>query len=221
MVPFPGTSPEPGSCILDQLQEGRRWLADTSVKGVAVIKLRGDEIRSWIFLIWTPQCSIQHNLPHSTPGPPGWHWDHWCCTLLVYIVSHWPPTIGKVQLREHKSGWLSRNFLKLNGINAEVFLISSKTTTHPSPSHHHQWIPCTLLSPSQEPLRHSGHHNFICTPHSNITRTAFLHLRHISRLRPSLSQSSTEILVHSFVISRIHDCKCPPHQTLRQTHQQT
>ena len=43
MIPFPGTSPEPGSCILDQLQEGRRWLADTSVKGVAVIKLRGDE----------------------------------------------------------------------------------------------------------------------------------------------------------------------------------
>lgn len=43
MVPFLGTSQEPGSCILDQLQAGRRWLADTSVKGVAVIKLGGDE----------------------------------------------------------------------------------------------------------------------------------------------------------------------------------
>ena len=39
--------------------------------------------------------SVQHwyYLPHTTPWPPGWHWDHWCCTPLVYIVPHWLPTL--------------------------------------------------------------------------------------------------------------------------------
>ncbi len=38
---------------------------------------------------------------------------------------------------------------------------------------------------------------------SNISRSAFFHLLNIARLRSSLSQNSTEVLIHALVTSRI------------------
>lgn len=93
----------------------------------------------------------------------------------------------------------------------EALLIGSKSTLTKS-----QNTPAPNIIIDGFPVPFSSQVKSLCVildgslsfaPHiKNITRTAFFHLRNISRLRPSLSQSSTEILVHSFVTSRIDYC---------------
>ncbi len=41
---------------------------------------------------------------------------------------------------------------------------------------------------------------------SSICKTAFLHLKNISKLRPMLSMSNAEILIHAFMTSRLDYC---------------
>ncbi len=41
---------------------------------------------------------------------------------------------------------------------------------------------------------------------SSICKTAFFHLKNISKLRPMLSMSNTEMLIHAFMTSRLYYC---------------
>ncbi len=41
---------------------------------------------------------------------------------------------------------------------------------------------------------------------SSICKTAFFHLKNISKLRPMLSMSNAEILIHAFMTSRLDYC---------------
>ncbi len=41
---------------------------------------------------------------------------------------------------------------------------------------------------------------------SRICKTAFFHLKYISKLRPMLSMSNAEILIHEFMTSRLDYC---------------
>ena len=40
----------------------------------------------------------------------------------------------------------------------------------------------------------------------NVTRSAFYHLKNIARLRPSLSDSVTQTLIHCFISTRLDYC---------------
>uniref|UniRef100_UPI003AAD7030 uncharacterized protein n=1 Tax=Centroberyx gerrardi TaxID=166262 RepID=UPI003AAD7030 len=144
----------------------------------------------------------------------GVHFHCYADDTQVYIstkpTTALPPTPLTTCLQDIRS-WLSRNFLKLNGSKTEALLIGSKTTL--SKAQNTEALKIIIdgfpvpLSSQVKSLGVILDNTLSFAPHiKNITRTAFFHLRNISRLRPSLSQSSTEVLVHAFVTSRIDYC---------------
>ncbi|XP_061587561.1 uncharacterized protein LOC133452331 isoform X1 [Cololabis saira] len=142
------------------------------------------------------------------------HFHTYADDTQIYISSNPTAAIPPASLTtclHDINTWMSNNFLKLNGNKTEALLIGSKSTltkSQPSPA------PPIIIdgfpvpfSPHVKSLGVILDNTLSFAPHiHNITRTAFFHLRNISRLRPALSQSSTEILVHSFVTSRIDYC---------------
>jgi len=106
------------------------------------------------------------------------------------------------------NNWMSINLLKLNGNKSEVLLIGSKATL--SKNHLLNISLDGSLFPICSQVKSLGvilDSALSFGPHiSNITRTAYFHLRNISRLRPFLSQHNTHILVQALIISRIDYC---------------
>ena len=101
--------------------------------------------------------------------------------------------------------WMSKNFLKLNNGKTEILLTGPKSERERVQS---------MLGPLagqvktevtdlgvilDSDLNFNSHFN-------KVTRTAFLHLRNMAKVRPFLNQRDAEVLTHAFITSRLDYC---------------
>ena len=100
---------------------------------------------------------------------------------------------------------MQHNFLKLNCDKSDIIIIGPQNITQ-SAQKLTLTIDTTTLTPSPV-IRNLGLvlDSTISFEHQ-IPRTAFFHLKNIARLRPSLSFSTAETLIHAFITSRIDYC---------------
>lgn len=109
---------------------------------------------------------------------------------------------------EETRAWMTDNFLQLNSSKTEGILIGTPHQLRSSPLTVYSFsghdIPLTSsiinLGVRFDPhLSFNTHIQYIC-------KNAFFHLRNISKLRPFLSLSDAEKLVHALVSSRLDYC---------------
>ena len=103
--------------------------------------------------------------------------------------------------------WMTANKLKLNNDKSEFLFLHSRFR--------HSLPPPTIsvgmenIRPSQQ-ARNLGvifDDTMSLSPHVNTTvKGAFYHIRNISKIRKYISKSTTEILIHSFVSSKLDFC---------------
>ncbi len=100
------------------------------------------------------------------------------------------------------------NFLLLNSEKTEVLIIGPKNTTCNNLEHYLTSDGCSVNSSSS--VRNLGvlfDSNLTFESHvSSICKTVFFHLENISKLRPMLSTSNVEMLIHAFMTSRLDYC---------------
>ncbi len=104
--------------------------------------------------------------------------------------------------------WMTSNFLLLNSEKKTVLIIGPITPTSINLEHCLTLDGCSVDSSSS--VRILGvlfDSNISFDSHvSSICKTAFFHLKNISKLRPMLSMSNAEILINAFMTSRLDYC---------------
>ena len=104
--------------------------------------------------------------------------------------------------------WMARNFLLLNSDKTEIIVLGPRHLRE-SFSSDVTAIDGISLAPSTT-VRNLGvlfDQDLSFNSHiKQISKTAFFHLRNIAQIRPILSQSDAEKLVHAFVTSRLDYC---------------
>ncbi len=102
---------------------------------------------------------------------------------------------------------MTSNFLLLNSDKTEILLIVPKNSTQNLLDYNLQLDVCPVPSSTVKNLGVILDSNLSFENHiSNITKTAFFHLRNIAKLRNMLSVSDAEKLVHAFMTSRLDYC---------------
>uniref|UniRef100_A0AAR2K341 Reverse transcriptase domain-containing protein n=1 Tax=Pygocentrus nattereri TaxID=42514 RepID=A0AAR2K341_PYGNA len=136
--------------------------------------------------------------------------------VQIYVYSKpshtCPPAVLSDCLLDVRA-WLVENFLSLNGTKTEAILISSPATARKL-SNLAFSIPGFVVSSSAQ-VRNLGvifDTTLSFEPHiKNVCKTAFFHLKNISRIRPFLSSAAAEIITHAFVTSRLDYCNAVLH----------
>ncbi len=104
--------------------------------------------------------------------------------------------------------WMTSNFLLLNSEKTEVLIIRPQTIACNNLDHYLILDGCSVNSSSS--VRNLGvlfDSNLSFEKHvSSICKTAFFHLKNVSKLRPMLSMSNAEILINAFMTSRLDYC---------------
>ncbi len=110
--------------------------------------------------------------------------------------------------------WMTNNFLLLNSDKTVILLIGPKNSTQNLLDYNLHLDGCTVTS---SPVKNLGvildsnlsyFHSYLENQNhiSNVTKTAFCHLRNIVKLRNILPVSDAEKLVHAFMTSRLDYC---------------
>ncbi len=103
--------------------------------------------------------------------------------------------------------WMSNNFLLLNSDKTEILLISPKNGTQNILDHNLQLDGCIVTFSTVKNLGVILDSNLSFENHiSHVTKTAFVHLRNIAKLRNMLTVSDAEKLFYAFMTSRLDYC---------------
>ena len=98
--------------------------------------------------------------------------------------------------------WMVQNGLKLNHDKTEVMIFTSRFRVGPV----HDCF--KVVNNEVLPMSSAKNLGYLCMDQhiKNICKSAHFHLRNIRKIRKYLDKDSTEILVHSFITSKLDNC---------------